>query len=748
MERALATTDQNLQDLQAALARHVRCRGRDRPGSEPDCEVLQACCVTLLLGPVDLGLSAAPSPLPERTVVVLCDPRSAAVPEAEVCQWWLQCAGGDEGAAATRLAELAELALWGPVEALAYRALAYWGRRRTLARILSRKPPASPVRVEAWLEAATPHPIPLENRHLGLADHAIPHADEFLGLWVDVLAAEWRLAYQEQDAAAETKLWSVLGCSLEQVPSAFARSQCQRLQARALAALIRYRLGLGSDVMELLKHPAATSLPLWELEYLTGLRNWQLGENQNAVARLRRSLDLNAFQTCTRLGLASLSAYCDTEAALGFLEHAEPTRELFLTRSVILARMGRFDEAESALASAARRGDIGWEAVRQSWCRGRAQIERRERILGAALAERRGEWPAAEEHWQAACSGGKSKGLCEARRLWAVACEQTRLPSGRTWRHSVLRQRRHELEREIGNIPLVGEALFFRGLAMLETAPERASKDFRTLLRQRSWIAAEQTVGGQRLIVGGDALVRLGYWQEAVRAYELASPRTSASAQERLAVLSVLAAWRGGGGPDVVAERGDQAGRDVPHSPWVPAMTALALLLSGGAENASAYLDSSQQTGLPEPLVRALRAVARVLKGGGGLPAEALAPLQLPPELEALIGVACAPEDSLAEWAGRLAARLGDGWVAASPRDPAQVARSLLEKWCAEQDWEHVLKFTKQLEGLRHRWAVELAALVRLYHALQLAAAGNLDRAERELNDLDKELTNIPTTVV
>jgi hypothetical protein len=105
-----------------------------------------------------------------------------------------------------------------------------------------------------------------------------------------------------------------------------------------------------------------------------------------------------------RLALAALRAAGQGEAALAVLAEGEPTRGVLATRAALLARAGRYDEAEQALAGA--RSPARSEPARHSWPRCRERALRREQALRAALAERRGDFDVAERP----VDGGKHEG--------------------------------------------------------------------------------------------------------------------------------------------------------------------------------------------------------------------------------------------------------------------------------------------------------------------------------------------------
>ena len=83
---------------------------------------------------------------------------------------------------------------------------------------------------------------------------------------------------------------------------------------------------------------------------------------------------------------------------------------------------------------------------------------------------------------------------------------------------------------------------------------------------------------------------------------------------------------------------------------------------------------------------------------------------------------------------------LGDDWVAACPCEPAQVVRRRLAVSCARKAWDEVGKLQASLDRRTEEWARDLAREIALLLALQRAAAGELEEAERMLATLETSL--------
>jgi hypothetical protein len=496
---------------------------RDHPGISERTELTTACAAVVIGGPVELGSEPAASTLLEWAATVLRRLQPDSWPVVEVCRLWLVCAldqAPDD--AADQFARLAAEPLAEPVQALAYRALAYFGRRRTLAQLLPAKGPLSLAQADAWLEAAREGETRLDWLSRVGATPASLLGSEARNQWLNLFLAETRLAGEGLPKASWSSLAAPAAQAQAQPPRNYAEAMSRRLASRAAAALSRAQLANGASDGGVLANPAGRLLPAWEQHYLQGLFQWRSGDEARARLELEAALQQSPGQTPVRLALAVCLAGKDPETALGLLEHPNPTREMLVTQAMLLARLGRYAEAGEALARCHEPGPAASEPVRYSWALGRQQCRRQEKLLATALAERRREWATASQEWQQADWSEPQRMLREARGCWAAQRELGELAPGHYDRRVVLEQRLTSSGQAVRRASLSGTALFFRALALCAAQPERAVGDFLALLQQRAWVEAEQRVGGGRLICVGDQLLRLGEVAEAARAYELA----------------------------------------------------------------------------------------------------------------------------------------------------------------------------------------------------------------------------------
>jgi len=742
----IAIDADELARLVAALQAHAR---RRQPllmaaPNDPQEAVLRAACLTLIGGPSELGTDISPSPLRDQVYATLRDAGSQDIPEVHVCRLWLSCAAGEGGVhAVDSLVALVQASLWEPMQALAYRALAYYGRRHVLAEVLPQEGALSLAQADAWLEAthATDIVARWTERIMRAPDSPLPPA--VCERWTALLTSETALACGDHPAVTEDALASLAALADPHPPRTYAEAETQRLAARAAAALARARLARWRDDGGALTSPAGRLLPAWERGYLQALTHWQRHDDEAAALVLQDALEQNPHQTSIRLALASLLAARSPEVALHMLVHAEPTREVYAMQAALLARLGRYGEAEDALTHCAGCPAAGSEPARCSWARGRQQFRQQEQALRTALAEHRADWHTAGMAWRTTDVGARQKTLQEARQLFVAHRELTFLTAGQSWRRSLIEQRVARGVHEVGTIPLVGDALFFRAAAFIDTLPERAVRDFQTLLRQRGWVDAERRVGGGRIIFVGDALWRLGQFDEAIRAYELASASRSLQAHERLALALVNAEVRRSAGLDAISRAVGRAVELAPTSPWPQLLAALGLLMAGEVEATMSHLDAAAACGAPESICRGLRAVCTALSGRAVLAEEDLVALHLTVVADAIVRLVCDEGTEPARIEAFVRA-FGDEWIAWCPTDPQRTARRLLAAWCDRGNWDEVLEYVDRLERSALPWAKELAALVRVRHALESASRGALEAADRALQELETWLQSGP----
>lgn len=726
-----------LEALLAAFQSFARRRRGASAAGERSPEVSLAVCVTLIAGPQELGRAPRPAPLGERSRAGL---REDGEPEGRVCFLWLQCAAGEAAPdSAEQFALLAREELWSPVQALAWRALAHFGLRRTLSATLAEGGALSLVRADAWLDAS--HAADFEagwrERVEAATEEALPALVR--EQWRELLTAEAELASRGPTAAVLATLASLASLAEGDAPSTYAAAQAQRIGTRAAAALARARLASRRDSEDVLPEGDASLLPQWEQDYLRALGRWQSGDEAGALALLEAALGANPRQTPARLALATLLAASAPEDALGALAHDEPTRELHAARATLLARLGRYTEARDALARCEGEEAAGGEPARFTFARGRAQARRQEQILRAVLAEQEGDWAGAEKFWRAAGVGvGRSSGQ-DARRLWAARRELDTAGPGQHWRRSQIKQTWERGLHELGRVPLVGDALFFRAAALAEADPERARRDLQTLLRQGAWVEAEQRAGGGRLIFVGDLLWRLGLPDEARRAYELAGGRASPPVAERLAVARVCVEVARGADAETIMRAAEDARQSSPASYWPRLLAAAGLLRAGAGDAARESLAAAEESGAPANVCRALCALCDAARGPAELSEEEISALALPEEVAAVLRYIFAAGTETARLEA-LARALGERWPELCPTDAEPAARRLLAALCEEDRWGEALECARALARTDAAWAAELSALVRVRHALTMALRGELDAADDELRELEAAL--------
>ena len=558
--------------------------------------------------------------------------------------------------------------------------LASRGQRDALASLL---PPGGPLtlpQADAWLEAALPDEL-----EPGWTARIVPGTDDQLppaggAAWVNLLEAETQLACGGDPEAIERALVRI-------------GAQTPHIGTRAVAALARARLAQWREPGDVLTSAEAAALPEWERHYLEALFCWQAGATHAALAALEAALTANPAQTPVRLALAARLAPDAPERALEVVTIDRPTRQICVARTALLARLGRFDEAEQALALAAPH-----EPARYTWAAGRREWRRQECALRTALAERRGEWSAAAASWRLGCGGTKS--LEGARQLFMDCRELESMRGGKGWRRSQVAHRMDRAWHELGNLPLSGDSMFFRAPGFLDRDPARAARDFRALLRQRAWLEAERAAGGGRLVYAGDALLGLGQSEEAVRAYENA-----------------------GAAPERLAER------------LAAARMLMKLAAAEDPPAAQAVLDAAERQRAPA----ALCALLRRLVSGGTVPDAELETLRLPRETRAALRLVCGEGPEIARIKEFIKAA-GERWPERCPADPQLAARRALGACCDDGKWDEALELAASLERRGRPWALELAALTRLRHALSRALGGQLEEAAQELQRLQASL--------
>ncbi len=711
-----------------------------------------------------------------------------------------------------------------------YRALVSAEQRDLLAQILPEQGSLTLPQADAWLEAAFFAGQERDAEHLGWVDRLVERAamiDEF-GEYPEVIAQPWweliRLeslmaAGQDDPAVLSTteiekrlmELSRQIQDFTDREPAgSWIENELHRLAGKTLAALVRLRLGMGGGDGGALLSPAAAWLARWEFAYLGGLVAWQskdyAGQNPSraaAEANLLEALRENPKSTSVRYALAVFIASQNhsnrgqgigtgsgnpeggaspAEYALELLSSCLPTYPVRVGRAGLLARLGRYPEAEAELNSGET---LVCEGMRYLWPRTLEHVRRQEALLKAALAERAGDSSQAMLLWRKAFNDDghgspvASGGLVESRQAFSAWVELERLPhEENAWRKRVVRQRLEKGRQELLKMSAVTnpDVLFFRSVVFLDVDPKLAVRDVRMLLLRRPWIEKELKVGGGRILWLADAALKLGQFELARRAYDLVEKARAQEAgysegglqrlvAKRQALASLFQAiasddLKGETAPesldraftaavDAWAERGASAapcgasaapcGASItPCSKELCLMAAIGSILCGG-QNIEAYLAKARQSGVEDDVCQALDSLA----SGRISPTLSIESLQLFPEAVRPLLVFCcgqaSEEDRIRvffDWAGK-------SWSSLAPVDPRRIAAQVVLDFAKKQQYDQALSWVRDNLGSGTtgdgEWVSDLDARIRLHQALWLGRQGELAEAETILGRLEKE---------
>lgn len=719
---------------------HERRQTQGSEESGPQLELLRASCLAVITGSIDTEGGETLSAEDIETLQVLQTAGAEAMPEARVCRVWLSLSTkGPNASAIAELESLPQQPLWEPVQAIAYRVLAHFGRRRTLAMTLPANGPLSLSQADAWLDAAHIEDISPDwiNRITVPTSDLRPPA--VVDGWLRLLRAETDLAAGRNLPQIEVSLLELSHLAEGSPPRSYATVEARIIAARAAAARKRLYLA-GWQGMEPTDGDCGDQwIPAWERLYLEALIRWYHEDLEESESLLNSALALAPLQTPVRLALASLQAVRESNEALDTLSADEPTREILVARAAILARLGRYEDAQSTLSKTSMHPMPGREPLRYCWPRGQSQLLRQEYSLRTALAELRHDWATARDAWRNACRGDRWKTLYQARELCQAVQELATMPDGKGLRRDMARQRLDRGRRELGNRPLLGDARYFRAVAMAATQPEQALLDARTLLRQRSWVNGELRAGSGRLVCVGDLLMRLGQTDEAIRAYELASRGDSSLAKERLAIAQLYRVVQEGGSPQLLEAAVGRTQKLAPNSPWLSILASLAFVIADDIDSAMARADTAGKQGATDLIHGLLGALYRAVRGEPLVDDVDITALRLSPKAEVLVrllGTCGTASDRLQAFLQVFA----KDWADCCPFDPIRVVRRLAADPSSTHDFSRLRALVNELLESSTPGAVELTALVRVVQALNMACDGKLEMAVDELYQVVEEL--------
>jgi tetratricopeptide (TPR) repeat protein len=709
---------------------------RKAAGAEHQADDIQLVCLTLMVGPAELGAEARPSPTRNSLNARLAAVRGDSLPELRLCRLWLTGSLGEwPKDSAAEITSLARLPLWEPIQSLAFRALAHLGRQDLLEDLLRQAAPRSMVWEDARLE------IGLGSTEGDLAPGLFP---DLATPWQALLSAERKLAGASKTDAVEDALREVMKLPESCHSLKYTFLERQRIAARAAAALVRLRLSRHQDDDGTLSSPVGLQLPAWERAFLGALTRWVGRDMSHAETLLEEAARLNPAKSCIRLALASAMASRDPSAALSHLHASWPTREVLVSRAALLVRMGRYDEAEAAI-QAARVNACPSEPIRYSWPAARRRFRWQELAIRTGLAEHRGNWKQAQAAWREACALCPKKSRNMARSLFQMCRERQLLQAEHGWRRDELDRGIQRIVYEMGAIPLRDSDAFFRGMASLNSDPGLAEKDLLSLLRRQAWMAGEAGVGGTRLLALGDTIASMGRFDEALRTYQCAHTHGE-NAGERVAVMQLLVKVEQSGSAAEIVAASKAVESVSSNQAWLKLITGMGLMIAGQQPEARHHIQAAADLGARPALCRCLAALADVCSGqttkvssrelaAAGLKGEAASLVQL------LLG-----EAKTADAVFALIERFGDRWVENCPVDAQRLVRSALAELCDAHKWDKAASLDSQLRRIDADWAKTLTRLVTLRRLLRrlLQHADKAPDVYAELESIQKPVQDTP----
>jgi len=294
-----------------------------------------------------------------------------------------------------------------------------------------------------------------------------------------------------------------------------------------------------------------------------------------------------------------------------------------------------------------------------------------------------------------------------------------------------------QFQKELGKLsirPLMGEAMFYRGLAAEENMPDRAIADWRALLRQTAWVEKTQKMAPSRLLYLGDRLLRVGLIKDAHKAYDRASAVSVVGAQERVLASELIT--HHSLEATYLLQTLEAANAFAPDDAFWLFLCSLCLLAKEppDCETAQPLLEQACQAGLParlEQLSALLLAVAAAEPDAGQqlcsfLDEKTFA--ALPPTLQLGLEVLCRPKGL--ENLLRFKEAFGADWMAWCPISPEEILGRQLRNYCAQSDDAAALGQIQETERLGLYIPDEWKAFLHASQAVRMALRGDFGAAE------------------
>ena len=712
-------------------------------------------CQLFATYPLDIEAKPLWKPDMQPILELLRQGKATGWPEVSACQAWLELLQEYQSAPAkipTVLGDLVEACRsshWFPIWTLALRALAYFDRRLQLRDLLAttkieliENDGYKLVLAEARLECA--QRMPLADLRQVAIPTCLPLTPQVTELWRRWLRAEF-MGWENDRLDEHSQAKSDLSACLETPPSqddSFSASEWRRLSYHAMLWQAKWALSkaLSNDARQWLDKAARTRPAGWEWRYLSGLLAWSRQDHVAAQSLIEESLAVNPFQSRVRFELGMLIAGLDPAGSQTYLESMPGVHDAAASLAVVYHRLGKTVAAQQCLAQLSQAENP--YSLSLILPQARALRLHQGLELCAHLAELEGDWLKAVEHWDTARQrdvSARQSGEHPINRSGALVHRAHRLYLLGLYLHGMdssdhgLQEQFHKELARLSLRPLLGDAMFYRGLAAEECLPERALADWRGLLRQTAWLEQNQRMMPNRLLYLGDQMHRAGHLGESGQAYAHADMGCASS--ERATASALLAQ------ETPVAEKTLQildamAASQNPLWIWLRCMCLLTLQ-PPAHESARTVLGQAQQAGLPA----SLQQLGAQLLSLASMEANALEGLAdwldghitaLPPSLELGLASLCRSQDVTT--LQRCEAQWGAAWMRWCPVLPTAILGIKLRECCSESRYTAALE---QIEaaatmgvGIPAEWRAYLCLMQATQAGLKGDFAGALESVQ------------------
>lgn len=664
---------------------------------------------------------------------------STDLPEVVVCRW-LSTPAAEFEKGYPRIAQgiLSTEKVWPPLRLRLLECLAGGGARHEVSELLA-KDGATPSGtlyldlLEFGLEVPSRGGLPddwLES--VGRAD--FPLIDEAVsGAWRRLLLVEGAAACGRDVPSAEPELAELAQFVPVAEPDPFSLILARRISRRAAAALVRLRLGKGSEWWDVLEWESFLGLDDWERLYLCGLVEWRSGNLRSAAEMLAESRQLNPGNGFVKIAEAVLLSVTDPDSALSLLDSGVVSFDGLVSKMAILSRLKHYAYLAQLVEVSPVEAD--WEPLRFSWTVARDDLRRQYRAIRSAIAERNKDWSRAYQEAAVIRTNHSVKALLDGRLAFLAGRELDAIPEVERWRREQVERRRERHFRATSLKKPAGDELWYSALARVNSEPEGVVNDFLKLVGQAGWLRAQNQGGGQRVTMAGDVLLRLGQTSAAKRAYLLSGENGFGLDHRReLADRLMLLENRGDLGTSETS-----SGDSMESGDATAVLTLLEGLIHFALGRKSVALETIQGIVVKGFHVYLCQWILNVL-GLSNFDIEGMPAIDDFPQVLIPAFKLCHSREVLSDRVGKYIESTGAQWMTSCPLDPEIVARAHIDRLCQNHKWEEAKKWLAGVSPEDHIWARDVGSLVALREVLNQAMCGSAADAAVKLRNIFETL--------